>query len=192
MLVELLINKNSEKIENIYNLIDVIEQRTSMFIPDKSITSLFTFLSGYLAFLEIHNIIEKDVPDFNNFSKWLAEKFKWNLAYGWAYAIKQNCKELEDPLMKFFKLVKDFKKIGSAPVACIGKISSGNYSAEYEFKGINRETNSKNKEILARQAGFRTERVRLDNSVLLRIYGDTQQDVDDFILLVCQNDFQIY
>ena len=85
MLVELLIGKNSEKIENIYNLIDVIEQRTSMFIPDKSITSLFTFLSGYLAFLEIHNIIEKDVPDFNNFSKWLAEKFKWNLACGWAF-----------------------------------------------------------------------------------------------------------
>jgi hypothetical protein len=108
-MVEQLINDKSKEIENIYDLIDVIELRTSMFIPDKSIHSLFTFLSGYLMCLKIHGIVEKSVPDFNNFSKWLEEKFEWNLAYGWAYAIAHNCKEFEDSLMKFFKLVKDFK-----------------------------------------------------------------------------------
>jgi hypothetical protein len=83
-------------------------------------------------------------------------------------------------------------EIRSAPAACIVKISNGNYCSEYEFKGKNREVNSKNKEILARQAGFRTERIRCDNSTLLKIYGDSQVEVDDFISLVCQNDFQIY
>lgn len=104
---------------------------------------------------------------------------------------KQNG-EIDPPFRGDIKY-KTFKgEIRSAPVACIVKISSGNSSAEYEFKGINCEVNSKNKEVLARQAGFRAERIRLDNSILLRIYGDSQEEVDDFIYLVCQNDFQIY
>ena len=82
--------------------------------------------------------------------------------------------------------------IGFSPVACIVKISVGNFYAEQEFKGKNYEVISKNKEILARQAGFRVERIKLDSSILLRIYGDTQEEVDDFVSLVCQKDFQIY
>lgn len=96
------------------------------------------------------------------------------------------------PFTGFVKYKTTEGKIRSAPVACIVKISSGNYVNEYEFKGENYQIISKNKEILARQAGFRTEVVIFDNSILLKIYGDTQEEVDDFITLVCNNDFQIY
>ena len=99
---------NLSKVKNIFDLIDKIEQRTSMFIPDKSIESLSNLLFGYLTCLKIHDIIEKDGPDFNYFGDWLKQEFDWNLVYGWVRAIKQNCTDLEDPLAKFFSLVKDF------------------------------------------------------------------------------------
>jgi len=106
--VELLKNNNVSKIENIFDLIDEIKQRPSMFIPDKSIESLSNLLFGYLTCLKIHYIIEKNVPDFNYFSDWLKQEFDWNLVYGWAYAIKKNCTDSEDPLTRFFSLVKVF------------------------------------------------------------------------------------
>lgn len=65
-------------------------------------------LFGYLTRLKIHDIIEKDGPDFNYFTDWLRQEFYWNLSYGWASAIKNNSKDSEDPLTIFFSLVKDF------------------------------------------------------------------------------------
>ena len=107
-MVELLSNNKISKIENIFDLINEIEERTSMWIPDKSIESLSNLLFGYLTCLKIHDVIEKNVPDFNSFSDWLRQEFDWNLVYGWAYAIKMNCLDPEDPLKKFFSLVKLF------------------------------------------------------------------------------------
>jgi len=40
--------------------------------------------------------------------------------------------------------------------------------------------------------GFRVERQNLGDSCLLRIYGDYQEEVDDFITLCCNNDFVLY
>ena len=107
-MVELLNVNNMSKIANIFDLIDKIEGRTSMWIPDKSIESLSNLLFGYLTCLKIHGIIEKIVPDFNYFSDWLKQEFDWNLVYGWGYAIKNNCTDSEDPLTRFFSLVKGF------------------------------------------------------------------------------------
>lgn len=61
------------KVKNIFDLIDKIEQRTGMFIPDKSIESLSNLLFGYSTCLKIHDIIEKDCPDFHHFGYWLRE-----------------------------------------------------------------------------------------------------------------------
>lgn len=107
-MVELLNNSNMSENENIFDLIDKIEERTSMWIPDKSIESLSNLLFGYLTCLKIHDIIEKNVPDFNYFSDWLKQEFDWNLVYGWADAIKNNCTDSEDPLTRFFSLSKVF------------------------------------------------------------------------------------
>ncbi len=95
--------------KNIYKLIEIIKERTAMFIPDKSITSLFTFLAGYEECIRIHGIIEDGVPDFKLFSKYLKNRFDWNLAYGWAHAIKKNTERSKDPLQRFFDLVKEFQ-----------------------------------------------------------------------------------
>ena len=39
--------------------------------------------------------------------------------------------------------------------------------------------------------GFRTEIERTDNGYFLKIYGDSQQEVDDFITLSLEQDFDI-
>ena len=103
--------KNYFERKNIFDLINIIKDRTSMFIPDKSIKSLSTYLAGYESCLELHSIAEKGVPLFKHFGEWLKTKFNWNLSYGWAQAITENTEEQQVPLQKFYSLVNEFRKL---------------------------------------------------------------------------------
>ncbi len=97
--------------DNIFGLLDKIQQRTSMFIPDKSIISLQTFLSGYESCMLVHGMIEKDVPDFKHFSEWLSSRVDWGLSYGWARAIYENTADHQQALQIFFELISEFRKL---------------------------------------------------------------------------------
>ena len=97
------------EIKNIFELLEQIEQRTAMFIPDRSIHTLQMYLHGYKTCLFVHNINEPEVPDFKHFPEWLRTRFNWNLKYGWAYAIEQHANEKEDAIQKFFVLAREFK-----------------------------------------------------------------------------------
>jgi hypothetical protein len=106
--------------KNIFELIDLIQQRTSMFIPDKSIDSLQTYLNGYESCMWVHSIIEQDVPVFKHFREWLARTFNYQFtSLGWAYAIRQNIDPNQDPLQKFFDLVQDFRKLRPCMITSI-------------------------------------------------------------------------
>ncbi len=115
--------KNYFERKNIFDLIDRIKERTSMFIPDKSIRSLSMFLAGYDSCLELHSIVEVRVPLFKHFGEWLKMKFNWNLSYGWAHAITENVDRNQDPLNKFLSFVSEFRKLQPEVVSTIqGKI----------------------------------------------------------------------
>ena len=103
--------KNYFERKNIFDLIDIIKEHISMFIPDKSIKSLSTYLAGYESCLKLHSIVEKGVPLFKHFGEWLKTKFDWNLSYGWAHAITENTEEQQVPLQKFYSLVNEFRKL---------------------------------------------------------------------------------
>ncbi|KKK41879.1 MAG: hypothetical protein Lokiarch_39300 [Candidatus Lokiarchaeum sp. GC14_75] len=111
--------KNYFERKNIFDLIDIIKERTSMFIPDKSINSLSTYLAGYDSCLELHSIVEKGVPLFKHFGEWLKIKFNWNLSYGWAQAIAENIEKQQDPLKKFYSFVNEFRKLQPEVVSTI-------------------------------------------------------------------------
>ncbi|MFX1345065.1 MAG: hypothetical protein ACFFAI_08140 [Promethearchaeota archaeon] len=70
-------------------------------------------------------------------------------------------------------------RISEAPSFCFSIISKGDKCAEYE-------TNDKDKmesyERLARKNGFRVEVEQLKNGYLLKIYGDKQEEVDEFVV----------
>jgi len=105
--------------KNIFDLIDIIKKRISMFIPDKSIKSLSTYLAGYESCLELHSISEKGVPLFKHFGGWLKINFDWNLSYGWAHAITENIDKQQDPFQKFYLLVNEFRKLQPEVVSTI-------------------------------------------------------------------------
>ena len=111
--------KNYFERKNIFDLINIIKERTSMFIPDKSIKSLSTYLAGYESCLELHSIDEKGVPLFKHFGEWLKTKFNWNLSYGWAHAITENIEKQQDPLQRFYSVVNEFRKLRPEVVSTI-------------------------------------------------------------------------
>ncbi|MFX0058601.1 MAG: hypothetical protein ACFE85_16505 [Candidatus Hodarchaeota archaeon] len=76
--------------------------------------------------------------------------------------------------------------------ACFRIISKGNKLAEYIVEGNDYENRVKKIEREARGCGFRVEKKKLKNSYKLRIFGDKQDQVDDFVILFCQNAFTFY
>ncbi len=79
-------------------------------------------------------------------------------------------------------------KLKKAPAFCFNVISDGNYYSECEFKNKN---NADHFKYLARRNGYRAEIIMIENSYLLKIYGDTQEEVDDFVTFCGKSDFII-
>lgn len=63
------------------------------------------------------------------------------------------------------------------------KISKGNYYVEYEIEGKGKELQIKVDffEYLARGEGFRVEKVKIKKGHLLKFFGDSQQQVNEFL-----------
>lgn len=67
-------------------------------------------------------------------------------------------------------------------------ISKGNKYTDFKAKN---QGDAKACEILAKEHGFRPEILKEGNSYFLRVYGDSQEGVDDFVFLYLRNDFLI-
>lgn len=83
-------------------------------------------------------------------------------------------------------------KIDEQWTFCFRTISGGGNLSKYEVKGKDYKKKAKYLEILARSNGFHTDTRELENSFLLKIFGDFQEEIDDFITLCCDNDFVLY
>lgn len=75
---------------------------------------------------------------------------------------------------------------------CFRTVSKGNMVSEYRVKDKNYEERSLYLEHLTRSNGFRVEKQKLGKSFLLRIFGDSQKEVDNFVDLCCINDFVLF
>jgi len=73
----------------------------------------------------------------------------------------------------------------------LSRVSKGEYYGEYFIDGTGTETLTQELKYKANYNGFRAEIERKDNGFLLKIYGDSQQEVDDFISLFLEQDFDI-
>jgi hypothetical protein len=78
-------------------------------------------------------------------------------------------------------------KIKEAPIMCIIKISEGNISSSYQFKGKDAIDEAEFCEYLARGAGFRVERKKIRGGYILKFFGDSKEELDDFIMNCCNN-----
>lgn len=69
-------------------------------------------------------------------------------------------------------------EIKKAPAIYFRLISEGTKFAEYKTKD---EYKADRYDLIARKNGFRVERKMLNNTHILRIFGDTQEEVDQFV-----------
>ncbi|UCC21166.1 MAG: hypothetical protein JSV62_07795 [Promethearchaeota archaeon] len=70
-------------------------------------------------------------------------------------------------------------EIREAPAFCFRIISKGNKSAEYKTKD---EYKADLYEMTAREYGYRVEKKKIKEEYIIRIFGDTQEEVDQFVL----------
>jgi len=77
------------------------------------------------------------------------------------------------------------KSENKAALACFIKISRGKFFKDFKVKGNTKNSERKafNLEYAARKDGFRVIRVKTSNGWHIRIFGDTQQEVDHFLYL---------
>jgi hypothetical protein len=102
-------------------------------------------------------------------------------------------KLLEKPLddSKFISCEAPNGKVIRRQACHLYKISKGNYYGEYFIDDIKNEKKLLKLEYKTQYYGFRTEVEKKKNGYLLKIFGDSQQEVDDFITLSLELDFDI-
>lgn len=101
---------------------------------------------------------------------------------------------LEKPETNVGNCVYKNKKgeIRSFIVRSFRTLSKGDFLAEYLTKGDDSEIQSQMIKRMAGEAGFRVEIEEKEKAHLVKIFGDSQQEVDDFMTLCVYNKFIIY
>jgi hypothetical protein len=84
------------------------------------------------------------------------------------------------------------KEIVKIPAHLLRQISKGAYYQEHYIHDLAKAREARILELTARGAGFRVEMKRQKDGFKLKIYGDSQQDVDDFIRIVAENDMVLF
>ncbi len=104
-------------------------------------------------------------------------------------------KLLEKPLnlrlSRRCKCQKEDGTIFDVYVSHLYRISKGDYCGEHFIKGIEYRKIAQELKRRINYHGFRVEVEERDNGYLLKIYGDTQQEVDDFINLYIKQDREL-
>jgi len=77
-------------------------------------------------------------------------------------------------------------EIFEAPGSCFRILSNGTKWAEYKTKD---KEKADNYYYLSRKNGYRVERSKLNNEYILKIFGDTQEEVDEFVITLENNLF---
>ncbi len=95
----------------VFDWLDHIRARPSMYLGNSSLCELETLVQGYCAALGVHGIIEP-VPHMNrHFLTWLHYRTRWSCCLGWAAAIEQRHPEPDKALAAFFALVDEYRKL---------------------------------------------------------------------------------
>ncbi|TCI92791.1 hypothetical protein [Tenacibaculum sp. M341] len=138
-----------KELKNIYEVLDFIKDRPSMFIGDNKITSLKIFLDGYQLSNRLHNIeTELIFPPFYYFHRWIQLHFNSTLSTaGYSQIILQNNNNNEEKsLSSFFSFINDFKELRPVNIinAKLGELEiSFHHSKQCKVKTIDPKTNEK-------------------------------------------------
>lgn len=124
-------------IRNIYDVIELVRKRPSMYLGVESISRLRSFLNGYCFAVYFNNDVEYDdklIPlPFSFFNDFIAEKFNVTESIGWSEIILQQVNNVEsNGLRLFFELWDEYKSIVIEESFCLD-LNDNNAIAVYEF-----------------------------------------------------------
>ncbi|MBS7256329.1 hypothetical protein [Flavobacterium branchiicola] len=97
---------------NLLELLGYIEKRPLMYLKNKDIDELDSFLAGYNLCLSLNKIVDKESNIFNkDFYYYILKKYEIEKGHTWLELIKQiSLDENREEFDLFFEVLKDFKK----------------------------------------------------------------------------------
>ncbi len=98
--------------ESIYDILGTIRRHPQMFLGERSISRLDSFLVGYKCGLgSLGFTFRAERPDFHLFHDWTARRLGFSSSTtGWRSMILQKSAGEEDALDQFFSLVDEFRR----------------------------------------------------------------------------------
>jgi hypothetical protein len=94
---------------NVFEWLDLVRARPSMFVGDLGLRCLENLTHGYQTALYAHHL-DEGVPQMtSHFSSWLRLKKRWSLSCGWAFAIEEHAKDAA--WETFFELIDEYRKL---------------------------------------------------------------------------------
>jgi hypothetical protein len=96
---------------NVFDWLDDIRQKPSMYLRHSSLTELNSLIWGYYVALRVHSIVES-VPSMNrHFLFWLYYRTSWSMSGGWDTAINERYPNREEALAIFFKWAYEYRQL---------------------------------------------------------------------------------
>ncbi|MHC0063625.1 hypothetical protein ACWATR_11950 [Nostoc sp. UIC 10890] len=98
--------------KNIYDILAMIRTRPGMYLGQRSLTALRSFIDGYFFAIGQNGIlIEEENPPFSQFHDWVARYYKWNESTaGWKNIILREVGDEAKACDVFFELLELFKQ----------------------------------------------------------------------------------
>ena len=94
---------------SLYELIEKIKQRPSLYLNKRSLSHLKTFLDGYTFALRQANIsVTEEETKFDNFQEWIEEKYNQYSTQDWSEIILFYAEDEANALDIFFELFQEF------------------------------------------------------------------------------------
>ncbi|MFE0604105.1 hypothetical protein ACFW2T_19640 [Streptomyces sp. NPDC058892] len=107
--------KHWQDCTDVYDFLEQIRLRPSMWLPDGSLDHLQAMLLGYQIAVSVHSADE--AFSFWKFSQWIKERLGGSSAsYGWAADIERNTPADSTPVAEFFRLLDQYR-LASGPSA---------------------------------------------------------------------------
>ena len=98
--------------ESVYDILELVRRRPPMYLDERSISRLRSFLVGYQCGLGSHGLtFRADRPDFHSFHDWVAQRLGFSSSTaGWCNMILKKSTDEQDALDRFFILLDEFRK----------------------------------------------------------------------------------
>lgn len=97
---------------NLYQLLQNIEKRPSMYLGKAAISNLRSYLSGYLVAKRELGIIPTEFElELNQFSDWIKQKFHIDSEQSWDKIILFYSEDEKVALKRFFELFNEFLQV---------------------------------------------------------------------------------